>query len=166
MSRTRTFFTFAGFACLLAAPSTLAGATAQTRAAPSTFPLGTFETIITAQDVARAGLPAKNAHYETLTFRSNGTWRDVWFHPRRADQEPFGGHFTVKGNVLRLLPTTRHAAMELLPRPAHPSPAQCSRRFRTLRLRHPPVEEDHVDKAASRNTPAHAGPCDVCVHDG
>src|SRR5438128_12431758 len=87
MSRTRTFFTFAALACLLAAPSALAGATAQTRAAPSTFPLGTFETIITAHDVARAGFPARNAHYETLTFGRNGTWRDVWFHPRRADQE-------------------------------------------------------------------------------
>jgi hypothetical protein len=105
MSRTQTFFTFTALACLFAAPSALAGATAQTRAAASTFPRGTFETIISAQDVARAGFPANNAHHETLTFRSNGTWRDVWFHPRRADQEPFGGHFTVKGNVLRLLPT-------------------------------------------------------------
>jgi hypothetical protein len=104
MSRTQTFFTFTALACVLAAPSALAG-TAQTRATASAFPRGTFKTIISAQDVAQAGFPANNAHYETLTFRSNGTWRDVWFHPRRADQEPFGGHFTVKGNVLRLLPT-------------------------------------------------------------
>jgi hypothetical protein len=105
MSRTRTLFTFTALTCLLAAPSALATATAQTRAAASTFPLGTFETIISAQDVRAAGFPANDAHYETLTFRSNGTWRDVWFHPRRTDQEPFGGRFTVKGNVLRLLPT-------------------------------------------------------------
>jgi hypothetical protein len=105
MSRTRTFFAFTAVACLLGSASAIAATTAQTGGAASTFPLGTFETILTSQDVARAGFPAKNAHYETLTFRSAGTWRDVWFHPRRADQEPFGGPFTVKGNVLRLHPT-------------------------------------------------------------
>jgi hypothetical protein len=105
MPRARTVFTLMALAFMLAAPSALARATAQTRPVALTFPLGTFETIITAHDVAQAGFPADNAHYETLTFRSNGTWRDVWFHPRRADQEPFGGHYTVIGNVLRLHPT-------------------------------------------------------------
>jgi hypothetical protein len=105
MPRPRTFFTFTTLACLLAAPSALAGATAQTRGAARTFPLGTFETIITAQDVAQAGFPADDAHSETLTFRRNHTWLDVWFNPSRADQEPFGGRFTVKGTVLSLHPT-------------------------------------------------------------
>jgi hypothetical protein len=105
MTGTRTLFAFTALACLLGAASATAATTAQTRGAAPTFPLGTFETILTARDVARAGFPAKNAHYETLTFRSDGTWRDVWFHPRRADQEPFGGPFDVKGNVLRLHPT-------------------------------------------------------------
>jgi hypothetical protein len=105
MSRWPAFIPLTALACLLAVPSALAAATTKSRATAPAFPLGTFETILSAKDVARGGFPANDAHYETLTFRSDGTWRDVWFHPRRADQEPFGGHYSVKGNVLRLLPT-------------------------------------------------------------
>jgi hypothetical protein len=69
------------------------------------FPTGTFETKITAKDVLARGFPATDAHWETLTFRSDGAFRDVWFHPTRSDQEPLNGHYVVKGNTLRLLPT-------------------------------------------------------------
>jgi len=105
MSRGARFFLLAALACLIGVSSSFAGGAGQTRKSASAFPLGTFETIITRQDVARGGFPADDAHYETLTFSRNGTWRDVWFHPRRADQAPAGGHFAVKGNVLRLLGT-------------------------------------------------------------
>ncbi|HVH50879.1 MAG TPA: hypothetical protein VM690_01935 [Gaiellaceae bacterium] len=91
-------------ACLVA--SVLGGVS---RAAPAgsftSFPTGTFLTKITPADVSAKGLPAKDAHWETLTFRSNGTFRDVWFHPTRPDQEPLEGHYVVKGETLRLLPT-------------------------------------------------------------
>jgi hypothetical protein len=68
------------------------------------FPTGTFETILTRADVVKAGFPPENAHWETLTFRKNGTWWDVWFHPRRADQPPGGGKYTVRGDTLTLTP--------------------------------------------------------------
>lgn len=72
--------------------------------APSPFPTGTFETQITVADLRGRGFPANNAHWETLTFRKNGTWRDVWFHPRRPDQPPAGGHYSVRGSVITLTP--------------------------------------------------------------
>jgi hypothetical protein len=68
------------------------------------FPTGTFETILTRAQVVKAGFPGDNAHWETLTFRKNGTWLDVWFHPRRADQPPAGGTYTVHGDTLTLTP--------------------------------------------------------------
>jgi TRAP-type C4-dicarboxylate transport system substrate-binding protein len=72
--------------------------------ASSVFPTGTFETKITVADLRGTGFPANNAHWETLTFRKNGTWRDVWFHPRRPDQPPAGGHYSVQGSVITLTP--------------------------------------------------------------
>jgi TRAP-type C4-dicarboxylate transport system substrate-binding protein len=68
------------------------------------FPTGTFETVLTRSDVVNAGFPPENAHWETLTFRKNGTWWDVWFHPRRSDQPPGGGKYTVRGDTLTLTP--------------------------------------------------------------
>jgi hypothetical protein len=71
----------------------------------ATFPTGTFLTKITVKDLVAAGLSRSDAHWETLTFRSNGTFRDVWFHPTQPNQEPLNGHYIVKGNTLRLIPT-------------------------------------------------------------
>jgi hypothetical protein len=71
-------------------------------AAPHPFPTGTFETILTRAQVTKAGFPADNAHWETLTFRKDGTWLDVWFNPRRPDQPPLGGKYTVHGDTLTL----------------------------------------------------------------
>jgi TRAP-type C4-dicarboxylate transport system substrate-binding protein len=71
-------------------------------AAPHPFPTGTFETKLTRAQVIKAGFPADNAHWETLTFRNNGTWLDVWFNPRRPDQPPLGGKYTVHGDTLTL----------------------------------------------------------------
>ena len=62
------------------------------------FPTGTFETKITPADVRRVGGPTWWAHWETLTFSKNGTVRDVWFRPRRADQPTTGGRLVVHGN--------------------------------------------------------------------
>jgi TRAP-type C4-dicarboxylate transport system substrate-binding protein len=73
-------------------------------AAPHPFPTGTFETILTRAQVTKAGFPADNAHWETLTFRKDGTWLDVWFNPRRPDQPPAGGKYTVRGDTLTLTP--------------------------------------------------------------
>jgi hypothetical protein len=69
------------------------------------FPTGTFLTKITVKDLVAAGLSTSDAHWETLTFRSDGTFRDVWFHPTQPNQEPLNGHYIVKGNALRLIPT-------------------------------------------------------------
>lgn len=69
----------------------------------SGFPTGVFETKITPSDLRGTVFPSHNAHWETLTFE-NGTWRDVWFHPRRDDQPPAGGRYVVHGNELTLLP--------------------------------------------------------------
>ena len=73
------------------------------RGAPR-FPTGTFETRITRADLRGTGFPLSNAHWEDLTFTSDGRWRDVWFHPRRTDQPPGGGRYTVRGNVVTLTP--------------------------------------------------------------
>ena len=68
------------------------------------FPTGTFETRITRADLRRTGFPLSNAHWEDLTFTNDGRWRDLWFHPRRADQPPASGRYTVRGNVVTLTP--------------------------------------------------------------
>jgi hypothetical protein len=67
------------------------------------LPTGTFETKISRADLERTGFPLMNAHWETLTFE-HGRWRDVWFHPRRADQPSAGGTYVVDGDELTLLP--------------------------------------------------------------
>jgi hypothetical protein len=73
----------------------------------TTFPTGTFLTKLSKQDVVAAGLPASDAHWETLTFRKDGTWTDIWFHPKQANQPPTNArnHYVVTGNKLRLLTT-------------------------------------------------------------
>jgi TRAP-type C4-dicarboxylate transport system substrate-binding protein len=68
------------------------------------FPTGTYETRITVADLRDTGFPPSFAHFERVTFRKDGTWRDVWFHPRLANQPPGGGHYTVHGNVVKLVP--------------------------------------------------------------
>lgn len=73
-------------------------------AAAPEFPTGTFETQITAADLRGTPFPAEDAHWERLTFRADGTWRDEWFHPRRADQPVGEGRYTVEGNVVTLMP--------------------------------------------------------------
>jgi len=64
------------------------------------FPTGRFETKITPADVARVGGPSWWAHWETLTYTKNGTFTDVWFHPRRADQPTTRGRYRIHGNRL------------------------------------------------------------------
>ena len=91
----------ATLAALAAGCSTGSGGDA---AAPrGAFPQGTFETKITHADLRGTAFPSDNAHWETLSFH-NGTWRDVWFHPRRGDQPPAGGRYAVHGQELTLLP--------------------------------------------------------------
>ena len=74
-----------------------------TPAAAKPFPTGTFETVLTRPDVVANGFPAQNAHTETLTFRKNGTWLDVWL-PITPVNPPGGGKYTVRGDVLTLGP--------------------------------------------------------------
>ena len=71
------------------------------------FPTGTFLTKLSKQDVVAAGFPASDAHWETLTFRKDGTWTDIWFHPKQANQGPTNARnrYIVTGNKLRLLTT-------------------------------------------------------------
>jgi TRAP-type C4-dicarboxylate transport system substrate-binding protein len=64
------------------------------------FPTGTYETKITPADVARISGPAWWAHWETLTYTKNGTFTDVWFHPRRADQPTTRGRYRIHGDRL------------------------------------------------------------------
>jgi hypothetical protein len=73
--------------------------------ASSGFPTGTFLTKITIADLQRAGLDPNDAHWEKVTYRADGTWVDVWFHPRLPDQPPAHGRYTVRGDKLRLLGT-------------------------------------------------------------
>jgi hypothetical protein len=68
-------------------------------------PPGTYVTKITAADLVRVGLSREDAHWETLTLRVDGTWRDVWFHPRAADQPPAHSRYVVEGDRIRLLGT-------------------------------------------------------------
>ena len=68
-------------------------------------PPGTYLTKITPADLVRAGLPSEDAHWETLTLRADGTWRDVWFHPRAADQQPEEGRYVITGDRMRILGT-------------------------------------------------------------
>jgi TRAP-type C4-dicarboxylate transport system substrate-binding protein len=79
-------------------------ASTPTSTAESAFPTGTFETVITKADVAKAGFPPNDAHTETLTFGKNGTWLDTWFDPRESDQPPAAGRYTVRGDVLTFGP--------------------------------------------------------------
>jgi len=69
------------------------------------FPTGTFLTKITTTDLYKAGLDVNDAHWEKITFRADGTWVDVWFHPRFPDQLPARGRYVVRGDTLRLLGT-------------------------------------------------------------
>jgi hypothetical protein len=71
----------------------------------SHFPSGTFLTKITTTDLYKAGLDINDAHWETVTFRSDGTWVDTWFHPRVPDQPPAHGRYLVRNDTLRLLGT-------------------------------------------------------------
>ena len=68
-------------------------------------PPATYLTKITAADLVRAGLAREDAHWEMLTLRPDGTWRDVWFHPRSPDQPPTEGRYVVLGGRIRLLGT-------------------------------------------------------------
>ena len=78
---------------------------AATSSGTARFPTGTFLTKITTTDLFRVGHRDYNdAHWETLTFRTDGTWRDVWFHS--SIHEPAStGRYVVSGETLRLLPT-------------------------------------------------------------
>jgi hypothetical protein len=76
---------------------------ASTRA--SHFPTGTYLGKTTAADLRAAGLDAVDAHWDLLTFRADGTWSDVWFHPRVPSQPTAHGHYVVHGDTLRLLGT-------------------------------------------------------------
>lgn len=69
------------------------------------FPTGTFLGKITASDLRGAGLDPADAHWERLTFRADGTWSDIWFHPRVPSQPPAHGRYVVHGDTLRLLGT-------------------------------------------------------------
>jgi hypothetical protein len=69
------------------------------------FPIGTYRTKITTTDLYRAGLDTNDAHWDTLTLRADGTWRDVWSHPSVADQPPATGRYVVRGNTIRFLGT-------------------------------------------------------------
>jgi dipeptidyl aminopeptidase/acylaminoacyl peptidase len=73
--------------------------------AVAAFPTGTFRTKITAADLVRAGLDPADAHWETVTYRADGTWRDVWSHPTVASQPPETGRYVVHGAALRILGT-------------------------------------------------------------
>jgi hypothetical protein len=90
----------------LGAALTAAGPATSSHAAPSTrFPTGTFLQKITVRDLYRAGLDLNDAHWDRLTFRADGTWTDIWFHPRVASQPPSNGRYVVRGDTLRLLGT-------------------------------------------------------------
>ena len=83
-----------------------AGAAASSLGTPSTpFPTGTFLQKITAADLYRAGLDPNDAHWDRLTFRADGTWTDIWFHPRVASQPPARGRYVVRGDTVRFLGT-------------------------------------------------------------
>jgi hypothetical protein len=81
------------------------GTTSGATASADRFPTGTFLTKITPADLYRAGLDLNDAHWDKLTFRADGTWVDIWFHPRVPDQPPARGHYVVRGDTLRLLGT-------------------------------------------------------------
>src|SRR5690348_2897057 len=83
-----------------------AGAAGSSPATPSTrFPTGTFLQKITAADLYRAGLDVNDAHWDRLTLRADGTWTDIWFHPRVASQPPASGRYVVRGDTVRFLGT-------------------------------------------------------------
>jgi hypothetical protein len=90
---------------LVAVPGAARAATTMHAMPSARFPTGTFLQKITAADLHRAGLDLDDAHWERLTFRADGTWTDVWFHPRVAGQPPAGGRYVVRGDTLRLLGT-------------------------------------------------------------
>src|SRR5689334_8275638 len=69
------------------------------------FPTGTYLGKTTAADLQAAGLDTFDAHWDLLTFRADGTWSDVWFHPRVPSQPPSHGRYVVHGDTLRLLGT-------------------------------------------------------------
>jgi hypothetical protein len=96
----------AALALVLAATGLVVTRTANGASVSAGFPMGTFETKITTTDLFNAGWRDYNdAHWETLTFNKDGTWRDVVFHPRFKDQPPFSGKYVVTGHELRLLGT-------------------------------------------------------------
>ena len=86
--RTRLIATLAVGAALIGA-----GGATSSRAMPLTrFPTGTFLQKITVADLYRAGLDTNDAHWDRLTFRTDGTWTDIW--PTRASRvnpRPTGG---------------------------------------------------------------------------
>jgi len=80
-------------------------ATSGAAASSDQFPTGTFLTKITTADLYRAGLDVNDAHWEKVTYRADGTWVDIWFHPRVSDQPPAHGRYVVHGDTLRVLGT-------------------------------------------------------------
>lgn len=90
--------------CLAVAPFALLATSAAASSADH-FPTGTFLTKIMAGDLYRAGLDPNDAHWEKVTYLADGTWVDVWFHPRVSDQPPAHGRYLVRGDSLRLLGT-------------------------------------------------------------
>jgi hypothetical protein len=90
-----------GVTTLTATPA--AGASHATHS--NRFPTGTFLTKITTADLYGVGLDLNDAHWDKLTFGAEGTWTDIWFNPRVADQPPARGRYVVRGDTLRLLGT-------------------------------------------------------------
>jgi hypothetical protein len=91
---------------ICATVAALAFAVSAGAAAPAEhFPTGTFLTKITTSDLYRAGLDVNDAHWETVSYRADGTWVDIWFHPRVRDQPPAHGRYIVRGDTIRLLGT-------------------------------------------------------------
>jgi hypothetical protein len=80
-------------------------ATSGAAASDGHFPTGIFLTKITRADLYRAGLDLNDAHWEKVTYRADGTWIDIWFHPRVLNQPPAHGRFVVRGDTLRILGT-------------------------------------------------------------
>lgn len=68
------------------------------------FPTGTFVSVLTPKEVANAGLPPDDANTNTLIFRKDGTWEELWSDPTEPAQPPESGPYTVHGDILTLGP--------------------------------------------------------------
>ena len=69
------------------------------------FPYGTYQSVLTPAEVAKAGLPAIDAHTDTFTWGKNGIWHDVWTRPLNPEQPPASGPFTVHGDLVTMGPS-------------------------------------------------------------